>query len=80
MAVADDVDLAARLEIYRHFAGTGGRPTVEQIAGRAGGEPAAVRATRLEPSGRRPQPDEMRGIFARAGLVDPLWDPRANSF
>jgi hypothetical protein len=36
--------------------------------------------TRLEPSGRRPQPDEMRGIFALAGLEDPFWDPRANSF
>lgn len=37
-------------------------------------------STRLEPSGRRPQPDEMRGIFARAGLADPFWDPQANSF
>jgi len=37
-------------------------------------------ATRLEPAGRRPQPDEMRGIFAAIGLDDPFWDPVANSF
>jgi hypothetical protein len=37
-------------------------------------------ATRLEPSGRRPQPDEMRAIFAGVGLHDPFWDPQANSF
>jgi len=37
-------------------------------------------STRLEPSGRRPQPAEMREIFARVGLEDPFWDPQANSF
>ena len=41
--LADDFDLAVRLGIYRHFAGTGSRPTVEEIAARAGAEPAAVR-------------------------------------
>ena len=37
-------------------------------------------ATRLEPAGRRPQPAEMRGIFAGIGLAGPFWDPQANSF
>ena len=37
-------------------------------------------ATRLEPNARRPGPDEMRGIFARIGLDDPFWDPRADAF
>ena len=41
--LADDFDLAVRLGIYRHFAGTGSRPTVEEIAARAGPKPAAVR-------------------------------------
>lgn len=36
--------------------------------------------TRLEPAGRRPQPAEIREIFARLGLLDPFWDPEANSF
>ena len=53
MAVADDFDLAVRLEIYRHFAGTGGRPTVEQIAARAGAEPAAVRDAYRRLEGKR---------------------------
>lgn len=33
---------------------------------------------RLEPDSRRPAPDEMRGIFARIGLQDDFWDPRAD--
>lgn len=35
---------------------------------------------RLSPDARRPQPDEMRRIFADAGLEGPFWDPRADSF
>jgi len=37
-------------------------------------------ATRLEPSGRRPQPAEIVAIFTRIGIYDPFWDPQANSF
>ena len=37
-------------------------------------------AQRLEPDARRPGPDEMRGIFARLGLDQPFWDPRADVF
>jgi hypothetical protein len=37
-------------------------------------------ATRLEPVSRRPQPDEIRGIFASIGLDDPFWDPRSDAF
>ena len=37
-------------------------------------------ATRLQPDSRRPQPKEMREIFAGIGLNDPFWDPEADSF
>jgi hypothetical protein len=37
-------------------------------------------AMRLEPAGRRPQPAEMRGIFAAIGLSDPFWDPGSDVF
>lgn len=37
-------------------------------------------ATRLEPAGRRPQPAEMREIFAGIGLTDPFWDPASDAF
>jgi hypothetical protein len=37
-------------------------------------------ATRLQPDSRRPQPDEMREIFAQCGLKDSFWDPAADRF
>jgi len=37
-------------------------------------------ATRLSPNSRRPQPAEMRAIFARLGLVGDFWDPQADTF
>jgi hypothetical protein len=37
-------------------------------------------ATRLQEDSRRPQPDEMRSIFAGLGLTDDFWDPRSDSF
>ena len=37
-------------------------------------------STRLEPGGRRPQPAEMREIFAGIGLTEPFWDPASDSF
>jgi hypothetical protein len=37
-------------------------------------------ATRLQPTSRRPQPQEMREIFARLGLEDDFWNPEADSF
>ena len=37
-------------------------------------------SSRLDPDARRPQPDEMRAIFARLGLTGPFWDPQADSF
>jgi len=37
-------------------------------------------ATRLEPKSRRPQPEEIRGIFAAIGLDDDFWDPRSDRF
>jgi hypothetical protein len=37
-------------------------------------------ATRLDPDSRRPQPREMREIFARLGLTGDFWDPESDSF
>jgi hypothetical protein len=37
-------------------------------------------STRLQPDSRRPQPDEMRRIFAGLGLIGPFWDPQADTF
>jgi hypothetical protein len=37
-------------------------------------------ATRLEEHSRRPQPDEIRGIFASLGLDDDFWDPKSDRF
>ncbi len=37
-------------------------------------------STRLQEDSRRPQPEEMRGIFAGLGLQGDFWDPRADSF
>jgi Alkylmercury lyase len=36
--------------------------------------------TRLTPDARRPQPDEMRRIFAEIGLEGPFWDPQSDRF
>lgn len=37
-------------------------------------------ATRLDPHSRRPQPDEIRGIFGAIGLTGDFWDPQADTF
>jgi hypothetical protein len=37
-------------------------------------------ATRLQPDSRRPQPAEMREIFANCGLKEPFWDPQSDTF
>jgi hypothetical protein len=37
-------------------------------------------STRLQPDSRRPQPDEIRQIFANLGLEGDFWDPRSDSF
>jgi hypothetical protein len=34
----------------------------------------------LQPDSRRPQPDEMRRIFAGLGLNGDFWDPQTDSF
>ena len=36
--------------------------------------------TRLTPDARRPQPDEIRRIFAGIGLEGPFWDPESDEF
>lgn len=35
---------------------------------------------RLTPKARRPQPDEIRQIFASIGLEGPFWDPQSDQF
>jgi hypothetical protein len=35
---------------------------------------------RLQEDSRRPQPDEMRSIFASLGLGGDFWDPQSDSF
>jgi hypothetical protein len=37
-------------------------------------------STRLQENSRRPQPDEMRGIFAAIGLEGEFWDPMSDAF
>ena len=37
-------------------------------------------ATRLQEDSRRPQPDEMRAIFAGLGLTGDFWDPKSDRF
>lgn len=37
-------------------------------------------STRLQEASRRPQPDEMRTIFAGLGLEGDFWDPKSDSF
>jgi hypothetical protein len=37
-------------------------------------------ANRLSAQARRPDANEIRQIFARIGLTDPFWDPRADRF
>jgi hypothetical protein len=37
-------------------------------------------ANRLSPQARRPDAEEIRRIFARIGLTDAFWDPRADRF
>ena len=50
--------------------------TLDQLWGLA----QAWYSTRLQPDARRPQPAEMRQIFARLGLAGPFWDPESDSF
>jgi hypothetical protein len=35
---------------------------------------------RMSPDARRPQPEEVRRIFAGIGLQGPFWDPRSDEF
>jgi hypothetical protein len=45
--------------------------SIEQLWGLA----RAWYSTRLQPTSRRPQPAEMREIFAGLGLTGAFWDP-----
>jgi hypothetical protein len=37
-------------------------------------------AARLQENSRRPQPEEMRAIFAGLGLEGDFWDPKSDRF
>jgi len=37
-------------------------------------------STRLQEDARRPQPNEMRSIFAGLGLRGDFWDPQSDNF
>jgi hypothetical protein len=37
-------------------------------------------STRLQERSRRPQPEEMRAIFAGIGLAGEFWDPKSDRF
>ncbi len=47
--------------------------TLAQLWGMA----TAFYGSRLQPDGRRPQPDEIHDIFAGLGLRGPFWDLQA---
>ena len=94
------LDTQTKLAIYRHFAETGQRPSLQVVAKRVREWCAAhdypMRplvtmdqlwtlattwySTRLQENSRRPQPDEMRSIFAGLGLGGDFWDPQSVSF
>ena len=40
----------------------------------------SITSARLEENSWRPQPDEMRAIFAGLGQAGDFWDPRSDSF
>ncbi len=50
--------------------------TMDQLWGLA----TAWYATRLRADSRRPQPEEMRAIFAGLGLSGDFWDPQSDRF
>ena len=37
-------------------------------------------SSRLQAESRRPQPAEMRRVFARIGLTGDFWDPQSDAF
>lgn len=68
-------------DLARRWCDTRGVPlrplvSLEQLWGMA----QAWYSSRLERNSRRPQPDEMRNIFARLGLIGDFWDPQSDSF
>ena len=50
--------------------------TIPQLWGLA----TAWYSNRLSAGSRRPQPEEIRGIFSRLGLEGDFWDPRSDTF
>jgi len=94
-----DFDVEVKLAVYRQFADTGQRPSVDDVASVRMASPFSGVPTqhvvvsearqyfaktwysnRLLKDSRRPQPGEMRDIFAGLGLEGDFWDPRADRF
>jgi hypothetical protein len=68
-------------EVVRDWCSANGYPvrplvSMDQLWGLS----VAWYSTRLQAQARRPQPDEMRRIFAGLGLSDDFWDPQSDSF
>ena len=68
-------------EQVRRWCEKGGHPmrplvTMDQLWGLA----TTWYSTRLQESSRRPQPSEMREIFAGLGLTGDFWDPGSDTF
>jgi hypothetical protein len=68
-------------ERVREWCEANGSPVRPLVSlGQLWGLAEAWYGTRLQPDSRRPQPPEMREIFARLGLTDDFWDPEADEF
>ena len=68
-------------DAVRRWCEAGGHPlrplvTMEQLWDLS----VAWYGNRLQEDARRPQPDEMRAIFAGLGLEGPFWDPGSDAF
>ena len=68
-------------ESVRHWCAASGYPvrpivTIRQLWGLS----TTWYGTRLREDSRRPQPEEMRRIFAGLGLTDDFWNPESDRF
>jgi hypothetical protein len=68
-------------ERVRQWCEANGSPVRPLVSlGQLWGLAEAWYSSRLQPDSRRPQPGEMREIFARLGLAGAFWDPASDEF
>jgi hypothetical protein len=68
-------------ERVREWCEANGSPVRPLVSlGQLWGLAAAWYGSRLQPDSRRPQPREMREIFAHLGLTGDFWDPESDEF